>query len=320
MTAAQPTATTRAPNDSALVRLGARLKATGYAFTTVTPATQDRVNARPENAWARSVRDVLGWNRPFRPEEAPASLVELMDAAGVLVEQGGAYRSRVRFSTYDDELFVHSAYPPTKPDAVFFGPDTYRTADAAIRHLRAVGRPPRRVADIGCGSGAVAIAVAKRVPAAEVLAIDVNPAALQFTAVNAALAEVPNVRRCRSDRLTQVDGGFDLIVSNPPFMIDPERRAYRDGGGEHGHDLPLAVLDAAVERLDPGGSLVLFSGTGIVAGRDPLREAARDRLAGTGLRWTYREVDPDVYSENLDGPYAHAERIALAVLTASRLG
>jgi release factor glutamine methyltransferase len=64
---------------------------------------------------------------------------------------------------------------------------------------------------------------------------------------------------------------------------------------------------------------VLFAGTGIVGGRDPFQEAAAERLAGTGLEWTYREWDPDVYDEELDNPaYAHAERIALVLLTATR--
>jgi hypothetical protein len=102
-------------------------------------------------------------------------------------------------------------------------------------------------------------------------------------------------------------------------MIDPAGRAYRDGGGEHGHKLALAIVDAAATRLEPGGSLVLFSGTGITDGCDPFRQEAGERLDGTGLVWTYREVDPDVYGEELDGPpYAHAERIAVVVLTATR--
>lgn len=304
---------------SALVRLGAELRDSGYHFTTVTPETHARVNRRPENARARSVRDVFGWSRPFGPGLLPDRLVALMDEAGVLVRDGDDWRSTVRFSSYDGELFVHSAFPTSDADAVFFGPDTYRMADAAAAHISTSARPVRRAVDIGCGTGAGAITVAKRAPGAEVLAVDINPAALRFAAVNVAQAGVTGVRPVRSDMLTDVDGEFDLIISNPPFMIDPVGRAYRDGGGEHGHDLSMAVIDAAADRLAPGGSLVLFSGTGIVDGTDPFRAAAADRLAGTDLTWSYREVDPDVYDEELDGPaYRHAERIAVVVLTAVR--
>ena len=307
--------------DNALRQLGNVLKDSGYAFTTVTPATHQRVNDRPSNARARSVRDVFGWSRPFGPGLLPEPMVALMDAAGVLERDGDTWRSLVRFSSYDGELFVHSAFPTTAADSVFFGPDTYRMADAAAAHVEARRQPVRRAVDVGCGTGAGAITVAKRAPEAEVVAVDINERALRFARLNAALAGTARVRPCRSDLLDDVDGDFDLIISNPPFMIDPAGRAYRDGGGEHGHQLSLAIVDAAAKRLAPGGSLVLFSGTGIMEGQDPFRAAAAERLAGTDLSWSYREVDPDVYGEELDGPaYGHAERLAVVVLTAVRPG
>jgi methylase of polypeptide subunit release factors len=314
---AAPAQTTAA--DEALFRLGQVLKDRGYHFTTVTPDTHERVNRRPGNAWARDERDVLGWSRPFQDGVLPAPLRDLLDAGGALERHGDGWRSRVRFSTYDSELFVHSAFPTASADAVFFGPDTYRMADAAVAHLADRATPVRRAVDIGCGTGAGAIAVAKRAPQAEVLGVDINPTALRYARINARLAGTGRVRPCRSDLLNDVDGRFDLIISNPPFMIDLARRTYRDGGGPHGNGLTLAVLDTAEQRLAPGGSLVLFSGTGIADGRDPLREAAEQRLAGTDLTWTYREVDPDVYGEELDTPaYQHAERLAVVVLTATR--
>jgi methylase of polypeptide subunit release factors len=318
-TAAEATSDVAA--DNALRQLGTALKDSGYTFTTITPATHQRVNARPANARARNLRDVFGWSRPFGPGVLPEPIVGLMDAAGVLHRDGDTWRSLVRFSSYDGELFVHSAFPTAAADSVFFGPDTYRMADAAAAHVESRERPVRRAVDIGCGTGAGAITVAKRAPGAEVLGVDINDAALRFTRINTELAGTPSVRPCHSNLLDDVDGGFDLIISNPPFMIDPAGRAYRDGGGEHGHELSLAIIDAAAKRLEPGGSLVLFSGAGIVDGADPFRSAAAERLSGTDLSWSYREVDPDVYGEELDGPaYAHAERIAVVVLTAVRPG
>jgi Methyltransferase small domain len=250
--AALSSATGFADADAALVRLGAMLRDQGYSFTTVTPATHARVNGRPGNARARGLRDVLGWSRPFAPGVLPEQVAELMDRAGVLAGEGDDRRSVVRFSSYDDELFVHSAFPTSAPDAVFFGPDTYRMADAAIAHVAHAGRrdrPITRVVDIGCGTGAGAIAVAKRLPDAEVLAVDINDTALRFARVNSALAGTRGVRPCHSNLLGDVDGSFDLIISNPPFMIDPAGRAYRDGGGRHGHELSLAIVDAAAARL-----------------------------------------------------------------------
>jgi SAM-dependent methyltransferase len=306
-------------NSDALVALGQELMKRDYRFTTVTPATHARVNRRPENAEAKDLRDVFGWSRPFRPEMLPGEIRELLWAAGAAEACGSLCRSRVRFSSYDRKLFVHSAFPTEATDAVFFGPDTLRMAEAVTAYVRNRVEPMARAADIGCGSGVGAIAIAKRAPETQVMAVDINDTALEYTRVNARLAGAGNVLAQRSDLLDDVDGDFDLIVANPPFMIDPAGRTYRDGGGAHGNDLSLRIIDAAAKRLSPGGALVLFSGTGIVDGQDPLRAAAADRLAGSDLRWTYREVDPDVYGEELDGPaYAHAERIAVVLLTATR--
>jgi release factor glutamine methyltransferase len=114
-------------------------------------------------------------------------------------------------------------------------------------------------------------------------------------------------------------GAFDLIVSNPPFMVDADARADRHGGGTLGSGLPRAVVEAAAGRLAPGGTLVLFTGAAIVEGTDRFREAAGTICTEAGLDWSYRECDPDAYGEALDDPgYAEAERIALVVLTATR--
>ncbi|WP_067500839.1 class I SAM-dependent methyltransferase [Actinoplanes sp. TFC3] len=310
--------TTETPT-AALQALGTELKSLGYAFTTVTPATHERVNRRPENAVATNLRDVLGWSRPFEPGLLPPRVEALLSASGALAEEGELRRSTVRFSSYDGELFVHSAFPTTAEDAVFFGPDTYRMADAVIACLAQRPRPVKRAVDIGTGTGAGAITVAKRIPDAEVLAVDINTAALRLATVNAALAGTPNVQPRLSNLLDDVSGRFDLIISNPPFMIDPAGRRYRDGGGDGGHDLSLRIIEAARTRLAPGGSLVLFSGVGIVDGEDRLRASIASLLTGTDLQWNYREMDPDVYDEELDGDaYAHAERIAVVVLTATR--
>ncbi|MEV4617494.1 class I SAM-dependent methyltransferase [Asanoa sp. NPDC049573] len=306
--------------DSALRELGAALRDGGYRFTTVTPATHERVNRRPENAWANDPRGVFGWSRPFTDETLSPEIITLMDAAGIRERHRDGWRSLVRFSTYDDEVFVHSAFPTAAADAVFLGPDTYRMADAAVAHVEACRRQVRRAVDIGCGTAAGAVVVAKRLPGAEILAVDINPTALRYAQVNAALAGTGGVRVRHSNLLDDVDGDIDLMISNPPFMIDPAGRAYRHGG-PNGHELPVAIIDVAARRLAPGGSLVLFAGTGVVGGEHLFRRAAAARLAGTDLSWTYREVDPDVYGEELDGPaYAHAERIAVVVLTATRAG
>jgi SAM-dependent methyltransferase len=323
-----PADTAWSEEDAALLDLARAVRATGYDFVTPTPATHARVNARPGNRRAAGLRGVFGWSRPFAPEVLPPGLFELMRRAGVAASAGAEaaapWRSRVRLSSLGGELFLHSAYPTSAEDAVFFGPDTYRFAAAigAALEARRGGAPVRRAVDIGCGAGPGGILVAKACPGAEVALVDINDAALRLARVNAALAGAGGARALRSDLLSGVEGCFDLIVSNPPYLLDPALRTYRHGGGALGEGLSVAILDAALARLAPGGTLVLYTGVAVVEGRDAMREAAERRLGGGGgarLAWRYREMDPDVFGEELEsGAYEAADRIAAVVLTVTR--
>ena len=275
-----------------LLALGQALRDAGHRFTTTTPATHARVNARPGNEEAHDLAGIFGWSRPFRPDTVPAPLLRLMEQAGVLRRDGALCRSTVRASTLHGELFLHSAFPTTAADAVFFGPDTYRFADAVLHALRNRTRPVRRAVDVCCGAGPGGIVVAKALPGAAVFMADINDAALRLARVNARLAGTPGAEARHSDLLTALDGSFDLIVANPPYLVDPAERAYRHGGGPLGAGLSLAILDAALDRLAPGGTLALYTGVAVVKNEDPFRTAAAGRLARGGLQWTYREIDP----------------------------
>ena len=122
-----------------------------------------------------------------------------------------------------------------------------------------------------------------------------------------------------SDLLNNVEGMFDLVVANPPYLLDPLERDYRHGGGQLGGGLSLAIVDAALERLAPGGTLLLYTGSAIVDGRDDFREAVADQLATRRAEWRYEELDPDIFGEELETPaYSHADRIAAVLLTLTR--
>ncbi|MEA2859933.1 MAG: hypothetical protein QOC72_1972 [Methylobacteriaceae bacterium] len=301
--------------DRALVRLVEALRACGYQFTTVTPATHARVNSRAENREAKDVRDVFGWSRSFTRDVMPNDMFALMRDAGILAEENGLFRSRVRVSSLAGELFFHSGFPTTEADAVFFGPDTYRFAGAIKAGINERTAPIHNAVDIGCGAGPGAILVAKHAPEARVLMTDINESALRLARVNAALAGTANAIARRSDILADVDGAFDLIVSNPPYLNDALGRAYRHGGGDFGADLSLKIVDTALPRLAPAGMLILYTGSAIVGGRDLFRDAALPRLAAGDLAWTYEEVDPDVFGEELETEvYRAADRIAAVVL------
>ena len=304
--------------DLAMVQLGRLLKSSGYRFTTVTPKTHALVNARRGNEWARGLKGVFGWSRPFRTQTVPVEILNAMHAAGVVQSHDDGWRSTVRVSTLNGNLYFHSPYPTTEANAVFFGPDTYRFVNAIDRYL-ATGCTVHRAVDIGCGAGPGAIALALRQPHAEVHAVDINAAALRLARINAVLAGAGDLRVVHSDLLRDVPGEFDLIIANPPYLNDSARRAYRHGGGPLGAGLSLAIVDSAIQRLSAGGVLLLYSGAAIVQGVDTFRTAVEEKLDAAKFHWRYREIDPDVFGEELLCPaYAGADRIAVVLLTASR--
>ncbi|HET6584762.1 MAG TPA: class I SAM-dependent methyltransferase [Nannocystaceae bacterium] len=298
----------------ALLELGRALSRQGYRFVTITPASHQRVVQRAErrgDGRAHDLRDVFGWNLPFDARLLGAELAELLRASGRWVETPRGLRSTVRFSTIGARLFVHSGFPTDHEDAVFFGPDTYRFVDFIER----AAPRARRLVDVGCGSGAGGIVLAER--AATVVLADINEQAIAFARINAALAGV-TAELHEGDVLAGVDGDIDLVTANPPYMIDGHARTYRNGGGEHGEGLAARIVRESVARLAAGGTLLVYTGAPIVGGVDVFLRAVEPVLAAADARLAYREIDPDVFGEELDTPgYADVERIAVVGLIAT---
>jgi SAM-dependent methyltransferase len=307
--------------DRALLQLGRSLKDGGYRFITITPASHARVVSRAAKE-RPSLADIFGWSRPFAAGDVSETMLTRMADAGVLDIAGPAFRSNVRFSTLGDQIFVHSSFPTDNANAVFFGPDTYRFA-RLIRHslasmTRQAVRAPMRILDIGAGSGAgglYAATLASRFVPAVTLA-DINRLALRFCKINADLNGVPNVRTVESDLYAGVEEDFDLILANPPYLVDPLARVYRHGGGDLGFELSLKIAERGVARLAAGGRLVLYTASAIVGGADLFREALSSKLVQSGIEFDYEEIDPDVFGEELDhSPYDRADRIAVVGVT-----
>lgn len=291
-----------------LVTLGRKLRQADYRFVAITPASHARVLAR-DGRDARSLRDIFGWSRPFAENALPREILESMIAADVLLPLGdGRYRSAVRFATLGDKLFAHSAYPTLENDAVFFGPDTYRFCRALAMHREHRGR----VVDVGCGSGAGGLTLGGE----RLVLSDISPRALAFARVNAELADARDVEIVESDVLAHVRGPIHHVIANPPYLRDPLGRTYRDGGGELGEALALRIVAESLERVEPGGTILIYTGAPIVAGEDIFLRSAVERMARAGATYRYEEIDPDVFGEELAHPhYASAERIAAVALT-----
>lgn len=300
---------------AALVELGAYLRAHHYDFTTVTPLTHQRVLRNRGDVPARDLRDAFGWNLPFAGTLLPAPLSQKLGSAKLLMGlQDGLQKSAVRYSSLSGGLYAHSGFPTLEEDAVFFGPDTYRFAaliesELALRPLGAASR----VLDMGCGGGPGGIVAARTAPGIvdELVLADINPRALVLARANARLAQITCCTFAQSDLFQGVVGDFDLIVSNPPYLVDVDRRTYRHGGGDYGEGLSQRILEQSMAHLRPGGRLILYTGSAVVQGMDPFSEWAADRAARAACQFTRREIDPDVFGEELDRPeYAAVDRIA----------
>ena len=193
------------------------------------------------------------------------------------------------------------------PDVLIPRPETEHVIEVALDRLalRELGAGRRQktdgagllIADIGTGSGCIAIALAKELPAATFVATDISAAALAVALRNAARHSVSE--RVNFTECSLLDGlagsslptrnpplPFDLIVSNPPYIgrreaatlmrevrgHEPEIALY---GGEEGYELYADLIAEAATHLKPGGILVLELGHNSLPAVRPLLEGAR---------------------------------------------
>ena len=161
------------------------------------------------------------------------------------------------------------------------------------RALEELGTEPARVADVGTGSGAIAVALAAATPRAEVWATDTSPEAVALARTNVfrhGLADRVHVRR--GDLLEPVPGPIDLVLANLPYLPAAERGCYPDIACEPDAAVFAAgdglgpyrrLLDQCADRLASKGALVIqLRGDVLTAARSelPLLRAGLDeRLA-----------------------------------------
>ena len=146
--------------------------------------------------------------------------------------------------------------------------ETEHLVDAVVDYSRRLGDPPLDVADIGTGSGAIAVAVAHRLPAATVYATDISAGALEVADANLSRHGVA-ARVClrEGDLLDALPGPVDVIVSNPPYIptgdlpsLPPDvRREPVEAldGGPDGLSATRRLIRAAPAYLRPGGRLLV---------------------------------------------------------------
>lgn len=164
-------------------------------------------------------------------------------------------------------------------------PETEHLVEAVLKHFQACnphpGEPtqPINIADIGTGSGAIAIALAAHLPQTQITAIDLSAEALHIAESNASEHKLASrIRFVRSDLLSALPPGerrfhFDAIVSNPPYVpladapqLHPQVREHEPAAalyaGPDGLEVYRRLIPQAHEALKPAGLLALEIGHG----------------------------------------------------------
>ena len=148
-------------------------------------------------------------------------------------------------------------------------PETELLVERALAHLSS--DRAARVADLGTGSGAIALSIAHERPATIVTAVDCSPAALDVAARNAARLSIKNVKFTQGDWFAPLAGQrFELIVANPPYIaendpdLEPHVRKQEPVNalisGPSGLEALEHIITSAPAYLEPAGSLLLEHG------------------------------------------------------------
>ncbi|WP_328537507.1 DUF7059 domain-containing protein [Streptomyces sp. NBC_00344] len=245
--------------------------------------------------------------RPVPAEEAAAVLPLAECAAdGWVVQQGESVRATVDVRPYGgpegQDWFIVSDLGcavggaggiASHDEGVVLGVGGASTTLAGIT----VRTPVARALDIGTGSGIQALHAVQY--ATGVTATDLNPRALGFTRLTLALSGAPAADLREGSLFAPVDGEtYDLIVSNPPFVISPGARlTYRDGG-MGGDDLCRSLVQGAGEHLNPGGYAQFLANWQHVEG-----EEWQDRLRS----WVPRGCDAWIVQREVQDITQYAE-------------
>ena len=178
------------------------------------------------------------------------------------------------------------------PDVLIPRPETELLVVAALDRAKQASSPNgNTIADVGTGSGIIAICLAKNLPTARLTATDISAAALQVAAENVAQHDVADrVELIESDLLAAVsaDRRYDIIASNPPYVrademdnLPPDVRDHEPRqallAGPTGTELIERLTDQAAERLVSGGWLLLEISPTIVDAAEAIIEKD-DRL------------------------------------------
>lgn len=250
-------------------------------------------------------RTILGWDQvqliTERSSPAPPALAPRLSGwvTRRVNREPSAYIVSLR-EFWGLDFRVSPAVLIPRPETEFIVEETLRLIGKGLEATAVVARGPAlRMADIGTGSGCLAVSIAREVPDCLIVATDVSQEALIVARANATHHDVAaRIQFVATSYLGGIEGDFDIIVANPPYVRDGDKPALAADvrhepdvalfGGASGLRDIEGVLDTAIAKLRPSGWLLMEFGFGqeedvrsLVATRPPLRvERIREDLQG----------------------------------------
>jgi SAM-dependent methyltransferase len=311
------------------------LQIKGYNHLCPTPETQQWALTKRQKLaggsqlFAKTLQDIWGWSLPVKRDVAENLLSQSLVNSLILIEafrfsksDPTVLRPQIRVSglfpfAKAPNYYIHSSWPTSSSDSVFFGPESYRFT----RYISSVAsRIPNCLLaiDVCSGAGVGAFQLARSYPQARVIGLDINKKAIEISKINSRhlFPERPSsaqIDMIVSDGFTsvleEVRGQVDVVTINPPFIAG-DKRTYASGGPT-GMELIMRMIGQAREVLRTGGELYghmaapcSFDGT------DKFREAL-----GAMPGWeigAYDVLDVDIFGDEMASPENYPDIARLA--------
>ncbi len=153
------------------------------------------------------------------------------------------------------------------PDVLIPRPETELLVEQVLEATSHLSKP--KILELGTGSGAIAIALGKELPKANITATDLSEPALRIATENAHNLRIDNIHFLQSDWFVNIEGMFDVIVSNPPYIENEDPHLTKEirhepkqalVSGKDGLDAIKIIINAATDHLNKDGMLFIEHG------------------------------------------------------------
>ncbi|MFO7626205.1 MAG: class I SAM-dependent methyltransferase [Candidatus Fermentibacteraceae bacterium] len=231
------------------------------------------------------------------------SVVQNLLNDGIVWENAGSVLSNFRVVPWRNSLLLSD--PDEDDDErrenyVYVGGDSTILSDFVSRTIG--GRKFRRGLDLCAGTSIQAHSIVDHCQTVD--AAEYNPRAVAFAGVNAAINGLEGkVRPIESNLWEKVDGVFDIVVCNPPYVPMPDHKVSKSnmdayGGADYGMNIPVEVFRGLSEHLDTSGYAVFLASSPVVGGRSLLHERLAPLASDLGLSatltaWNYTDLIHD---------------------------